>query len=273
LTTTTNQTRLGWDHSTHDEFYRYYSQSSESKETYERFKLTQAAVLRVIGKPDKVHLDVADIGCGAGTQCLLWAGLGHRVQGLDVNGPLIELARKRSEEHGLSATFQVGTATQLPWPDASFDVCLVPELLEHVAPWKQCVEEFARVLRPGGVLFLSTTNKLCPKQQEFNLVGYSWYPALVKRYVEHLAMTTQPQLANFATYPAVNWFSFYQLRDELAPLGLTSLDRFDTVDDSQKSPLAQTILRTIRLLPPVRFLAHVLTPYTWLIACKNAPKP
>ncbi len=266
---TSSPQNVGWDHSTREEFYRYYAQSSESETTYERFKLTQAAVLRVLHRDSEAILDVADIGCGAGTQCFVWAGLGHRVNGLDVNAPLIDLARRRAQEYKLPVSFTVGSATDLPWPDDSMDVCLVPELLEHVAPWKECLREFARVLRPGGALFLSTTNKLCPKQQEFKLPAYSWYPGVVKRHVERLSVTTHPRLANYATYPAVNWFSFYQLRNELTRLGLCSFDRFDTVDASRKGAAARTVLGAIRRFPPMRFLAHVLTPYTWVIATKN----
>jgi 2-polyprenyl-6-hydroxyphenyl methylase/3-demethylubiquinone-9 3-methyltransferase len=59
------------------------------------------------------------------------------------------------------------------WPNRSMDVCLVPELLEHVREWRECLADFARVLRPGGVLVLTTNNKLCPVQQEFNLPLYS----------------------------------------------------------------------------------------------------
>jgi 2-polyprenyl-3-methyl-5-hydroxy-6-metoxy-1,4-benzoquinol methylase len=98
-------------------------------------------------------------------------------------------------------------------------VCLLPELLEHVVEWMACLKETARILRPGGVLFLSTTNKLCPSQQEFSLPLYSWYPRPLKRHFEKLAVTKRPELENFARYPAVNWFSFYSLRSELSRLG------------------------------------------------------
>jgi ubiquinone/menaquinone biosynthesis C-methylase UbiE len=267
---TTDKPNVGWDHLSHEMFLRYYAESSESKQSYERFKVTQEAVIRLHQPPDGAVLDVADIGCGAGTQCLVWAGLGHRVHGLDVNAPLIELATKRAAEYKLPVSFHIGTATELPWEDLSMDVCLVPELLEHVGPWKKCLQEFARILRPGGTLFLSTTNRLCPKQDEFNLFGYSWYPSLVKRHVVQLASTTKPQLANYATYPAVNWFTFYQLRDELEQLGLSSFDRFDIADEGNRSTSVRAGLRLIRGFAPVRFLAHVCTPFTRLIARKTS---
>ena len=155
------------------------------------------------------HLRVADIGCGAGTQSLLWAELGHSVFGLDVNAPLVEVAQRRAAERGLPVDFRVGTATALPLEDSSVDVCLLPELLEHVPDWEACLREAARSLDVGGLLYVSTTNVLCPVQSEFNLPLYSWYPSFVKRRYERLAVTTRPAIANYAKYPAVNWFTFY----------------------------------------------------------------
>jgi len=260
----------GWDHSAHPDFYQYYAAESQSESTLRRFRAIQATVLRVatqVALPD--HLEVADIGCGAGTQCQLWAERGHRVHGVDVNEPLIRLAEKRCHEQGLAVEFQVGTATQLPWADASMDVCLVPELLEHVVDWQSCVREAARVLRPGGLLYLSTTNVLCPKQQEFNLPLYSWYPGPLKRYFERLAVTTRPALANYAKYPAVHWFSFYQLRDFLAPLGFRCLDRFDLVDATGKGRPALTVISLLRAVRVLRLLGHVATPSTYLVAVKQ----
>src|SRR5215210_392993 len=91
-----------WDHNTHQDFYDYYARESQSEATLQRFRRTQAAVLRVAAQLGITrHLDVADIGCGAGTQCRLWAERGHRVSGLDVNEPLVSLARERTAERGL----------------------------------------------------------------------------------------------------------------------------------------------------------------------------
>ncbi len=81
------------------------------------------------------ELNVADIGCGPGTQAQLWAERGHKVFGLDVNAPLIEIARQRAEDAGLSINYDIGSATELPYPDASMDVALLPEL-EHVPDGK-----------------------------------------------------------------------------------------------------------------------------------------
>lgn len=263
-----------WDHLSDERFYDYYAKESLSEKTRQRFLAIQQMILWVLKKisAQERTLDVADVGCGAGTQSILWAELGHRVHGLDVNARLIELASHRATEKGYPVDFRVGSAVELPWANGSMDVCLVPELLEHVAPWRACVTEFTRILRPGGVLFLTTTNKLCPFQQEFNLPLYSWYPAPLKRYFERLATTTRPDLANFAKYPAVNWFSFYSLRAILMTLGFGCLDRFDVIDLSKKRTLARIIVSVIRTIPLLRRLAHVATPSTVVVAVKNSNK-
>ena len=258
-----------WDHTTHQNFFDYYAAESQSEATLQRFQGIQVSVLRVAERTGMgPQLDVADVGCGAGTQARMWAERGHRVYGVDVNEPLIRLAEKRATEQMLAIKFEVGTATALPWADRTMDVCLLPELLEHVADWQSCVNEAARVLRPGGLLYLSTTNVLCPRQNEFNLPLYSWYPGALKRYCEHLAVTTRPAIANYAKYPAVNWFSFYRLRDYLEPLGFHCLDRFDLMDIAGKAVLAQAVIRLVRKVSLLRFLGHMATPTTYLVAVK-----
>lgn len=265
----TSSDASSWDHSSHDSFYQHYEEGSLSENTLERFRAIQKAVRAALPRNRAAErLAVADIGCGAGTQAIMWAEAGHQVHGLDVNEPLLELARKRASERGVATEFTVGSATSLPWSDRSMDVVLVPELLEHVAPWRECLNEFARVLKPGGVLYISTSNRLCPIQQEFSLPLYSWYPGFLKRHFEKLAFTTRPELAGYAKYPAVNWFDFFSLQRFLKPLNFVCLDRFDMMDVADKGATVRLARNVIRTVAPLRFLAHVATPYTVVIARK-----
>ncbi len=261
-----------FNHSSNPEFFNYYAIESESEATQERFRrireLVQIVAARIHGSK---ALKVADIGCGAGTMSCLWAEQGHAVSGLDISAPLVDLARDRAAKQGYSILFDVGSATAIPWADASFDVCLAPELLEHVADWQGCLDEFTRILRPGGVLYLSTTNVLCPKQEEFRLPVYSWYPGFLKRRFERLARTTTPEIANFATYPAVNWFTYYGLCRELRKRNFANfLDRFDIASLKALGAPKRLVLSAITLVPPIRFCAHVLCEGTMMIAIKKS---
>lgn len=266
---TVQSTPTRWQTQTHTAFVDYYARQSLTPESQERSRRLRDKLLAFHGQGG-APLNVADIGCNAGTQSRVWAELGHHVYGIDINQDLVQIAHQRLREADLPAAFQLASATALPFPDAAMDICIAPELLEHVADWETCLEEFARILRPGGVLFVSTTNRLCPVQHEFTLPLYSWYPAPLKRHYERLAVTTRPELANYAAYPAVNWFTYFQLRDVLSRFGMQAYDRFDSMDARQRL-LRRLALTVIRRIPPVRRLAHVFSPSTALIARKLRP--
>jgi len=256
-----------YDTGTHPAFYRYYEHESRGAAARQRFGSIKQTLERMLGCAGR-RLAVADVGCGAGTQACIWAADGHAVYGADLNAALIELARERAGAAGLDIDFAVASATALPWPDASMDVCIAPELLEHVPDWEGCVAELVRVLRPGGALYISTSNRLCPRQEEFVLPAYSWYPAWIKRRVVALACGARPELAGYALYPAVHWFSFYQLRDHLAALGLRSHDRFDLIDFAAQGRCGRWAVGLVRRFAWLRWLGHVLTPYTVVLALK-----
>jgi len=257
------------DTGTHRQFYDYYARESANPATLQRFHNQKEILLGLHGHADGAVLRIADLGCGAGTGTAIWAQDGHAAFGLDINRPLVELAAGRARAQGLPARFAVGSAEQLPWPDASFDICLAPELLEHVPDWRQCVAEIARVLKPGGVVFFSTTNTLCPRQHEFRLPGYSWYPAPLKRRYEHQARSTRPELANYATYPAVNWFNFYNLRRSLRQYGFAEAwDRFDMARVRLPAGRKRALLSVICATPIGRFAGYCATNGTQIVARK-----
>src|SRR5512143_1314692 len=101
------------DHSSDPNFLAYYTRESVSEETIGRFTRIRSRALDLWSERNQRSgpIDVADIGCGAGTQALLWADLGHRVRGLDVNEPLLQVARERAQQRGLAVSFELGTAT------------------------------------------------------------------------------------------------------------------------------------------------------------------
>lgn len=250
-------------------FFEYYKTASESPETLERSRGiydSLVACMQSDGVDTAQPLDVADIGCGAGTQSMLWARAGHRVSGIDINTDLIELARNRAAAAGLPVTFLVGSADALPWDSGKFDVCIVPELLEHVETWERCLDEVCRIVKPGGYLFLTTTNRLCPKQQEFNLPAYSWYPSWLKRKCLELARTTRRDWVEYAQYPAVNWFSPGELARELRRRGYSSFDRFDLIARRNPSGAKSALARLVASSGALRQLAYLATPYTLLVA-------
>ena len=94
---------------------------------------------------------VLDLGCGQGntTRCLADALEPSECIGVEFDATLVEYAQTRPENPP-SVRFQQGDATQLPFPDASFDVVFCRYLLIHIADPVRVVSEMMRVVRPGG---------------------------------------------------------------------------------------------------------------------------
>jgi 2-polyprenyl-3-methyl-5-hydroxy-6-metoxy-1,4-benzoquinol methylase len=66
---------------------------------------------------------------------------------------------------------------ELPWPDASFDVVVAFQVLEHVASPRETLAEALRVLRPGGLLFMDMPNHRASSEGHFGLI---WGPPLAR---------------------------------------------------------------------------------------------
>src|SRR5438067_13187077 len=101
--------------------------------------------------------DVLDAGCGLGYGCATLAGASAaRVVGVDVDSEAIADARART--NGL-VEFVEADMRALPFPRDSFDTITCFEAIEHLKNPDNALDEFVRVLRPGGILFVSSPNR------------------------------------------------------------------------------------------------------------------
>jgi len=94
--------------------------------------------------------DVLEAGCGIATDGINFARAGARYVGIDLSSSALELARKRFEMEGQSGRFVLGSVTELPFADESFDLVYSCGVIHHVPDTQAAVAEFRRVLRPGG---------------------------------------------------------------------------------------------------------------------------
>jgi len=106
---------------------------------------------------------VLEIGCGA-AQCARWLlGQGARPVGLDLSERQLQHSRRIDEqsgpEPGRGVPVVAGTATDLPFRDAAFDIVFSAfGALQFVQDAGRAVAEAARVLRPGGIFTFSVTH-------------------------------------------------------------------------------------------------------------------
>jgi SAM-dependent methyltransferase len=150
---------------------------------------------------------IVDVGCGDGSATSLVSNLdaGNTVIGVDWSATALARARAR----GLLVV-QAGVDTSgLPLPDGCADVVIMSELIEHLVDTDTAVDEVRRVLRPGGVLLLSTPNLaawfnrglialgLQPVFSEVSLRGIYGRPG--HEVVGHLRLFTRRALVEFLT--------------------------------------------------------------------------
>ena len=101
--------------------------------------------------------DVLDCACGEGYGSRLLADRARSVVGVDVDPEAIAHARRRYAADALE--FVEADALDLPFDDDRFDVVVSFETLEHLAGHDELLAGFRRVLRPDGVLLLSSPDK------------------------------------------------------------------------------------------------------------------
>lgn len=155
----------------------------------------------------------AVVGCGPKPRALLeTVRSGYDAIGIEPVAQNVEEARTFA---GDAASVVQGSAESMPLPDASQDLVLMESVLEHVDSPLRSLMEMHRVLRPGGVLYIYTTNRLKFSWRgfngEYNVPFLNWFPAGVREaYVFH-QQHYAPQLANFNARPAFHWFTYTEL--------------------------------------------------------------
>jgi 2-polyprenyl-6-hydroxyphenyl methylase / 3-demethylubiquinone-9 3-methyltransferase len=124
---------------------------------------------------------VLDVGCGAGLLSEAMAQAGAEVTAIDLAPELVKVARLHALESGVEVEYRVqaveALAAEAP---ASFDAATCMEMLEHVPDPAAVLDACARLLKPGGRLFVSTLNRT-PAAFALAIVGAEYVAGLLPR--------------------------------------------------------------------------------------------
>jgi 2-polyprenyl-6-hydroxyphenyl methylase/3-demethylubiquinone-9 3-methyltransferase len=104
-------------------------------------------------------LSVLDIGCGGGLLSEPMTRLGAAVTGIDASTRNISVAGLHAEKQGLAIDYRATTAETLAGQPARFDIVLALEIVEHVADVDLFLRSCGALVKPGGLMFLSTLNR------------------------------------------------------------------------------------------------------------------
>jgi SAM-dependent methyltransferase len=101
-------------------------------------------------------VELLDVGCGTGWSTHAFASTGYQATGIDLNAAAFE-----PPPHP-SCRLREGSATEIPFPDGTFDAVVCYQCLEHVPDPARALEEMVRVCRPDGVVVVVGPNLVSP---------------------------------------------------------------------------------------------------------------
>jgi|GEM_PF-1047105 len=104
-----------------------------------------------------------DVGCGSGFNCITLARLGYTVSGCEIAPEIVEEAKQNLHAYSCEGDIDLGFNENLPYDDCTFDLLISMNVIHYTASQEgveKTIAEYARVLKPGARLFL-TTNHPC----------------------------------------------------------------------------------------------------------------
>jgi len=102
--------------------------------------------------------EILDCGYGNGYGSHSLAHLSKSVKAIDISNDAIQYAR--AHYYSPNVEFVVMDSQSLEFSDESFDVVCSFDVIEQVQDWKRYLQEIQRTLKRGGLVFLSTTNRM-----------------------------------------------------------------------------------------------------------------
>jgi SAM-dependent methyltransferase len=94
---------------------------------------------------------ILDGGCGIGVFTRFYARKGFDVHAVDITSKAVSMTQKSLELYSLRAKVQVASVEELPFPENYFDYIVSNGVIHHTPNSEKAVEEFYRVLKPGGL--------------------------------------------------------------------------------------------------------------------------
>ncbi len=206
---------------------------------YER----RLAQILVEGMLDGVQGPILDAGCGIGLLGAVYPQL--NLYGVDASFPLLEEAR-------LGYRLRVEcSAEKLPFEEASFDAILALNLLHHVIAPERAIEEFARILKPGGLLLA-----LDPRKATLIELGKAILRGTDAAFAQSHSAFSIEEYRGLVSSSGAFEVGDIRCAGLVAPIGVGVLERFRSV--SRYLPASVTLASLMKADQVLSMLAPIL---------------
>lgn len=154
--------------------------------------------------PQTAPLTLIDIGCGGGLIAEPMARLGMQVTGIDASEKNIAVASLHAQQSGLDIRYQATTAEDVAKSEQTFDIVLALEIVEHVADVDLFLRSVTSLVKPGGLLIMSTLNRTA-KSYLMAIVGAEYVLRMLPRGTHSWKQFIRPsELAKSVTRCGLN---------------------------------------------------------------------
>ena len=168
---------------------RWWDSDGESRPLHD---LNPTRTAYIAARIDLRSARVADVGCGGGLLSEALARSGAQVTAIDLAPKVIEVARLHLHESNLQVDYRVQSSAQLAVAEpASFDAVCCMEMVEHVPDPAALVRDLAALVKPGGILIMSTLNRT-PVAFAAAIVGAEYMMHMLPRGTHHYEKFLKP---------------------------------------------------------------------------------
>ena len=185
-----------------------------------------------VAAAERIGGRILEVGVGTGISLPSYSAK-NRIVGVDISEPMLEKARKRVDELGLTHVdaIEVMDAEELNYPDGSFDVVVAQYVITAVPNPEKALDELARVVRPGGEIIITT--RVGAEDGVRRTIEKTLMPVTSK-----LGFRTEFSFARYTDWAERNGTVRLVERRNLPPLGHFSLVRFEKLAEAKPKKAA-----------------------------------
>lgn len=105
------------------------------------------------------NLDILDIGCGGGLIAVPFTKMSATMTAIDASDKNIKIAKTYATRNNLDINYQTATAEKLAAEKKQYSIIFALEIIEHVKSPSEFINVISQLVKPGGMMFISTINR------------------------------------------------------------------------------------------------------------------